>query len=255
VPTYLARDGAELHYLESGLGDPIVFVHGWTMSADVWRHQIDHFSQTHRVIAPDLRGCGGSPPTPGRHNVPNYSDDIADLVRHLGLRRPHLVGWSMGGAIVSHYLATQSPPDVASIGLVDFPPKLDEEPTVADKVCHNLNKRRESWTSDFVRRMFLRPDDASLGFFVQQALRCTTETACEMYRAMRLAPVHSGGRPSATHAYLAFPDQGWFRPAIVAWKSSYPDHVAPTFAASKHNPFWEEAARFNETYAEFLRRA
>src|SRR3712207_8886235 len=81
-----------------GRGQPIVFSHGWPLSADDWDTQMLFFvSQGYRVIAHDRRGHGRSQQTDGGHDMDHYADDLAALTEELDLRDAVHVGHSTGG--------------------------------------------------------------------------------------------------------------------------------------------------------------
>ncbi|MGV9314942.1 alpha/beta fold hydrolase [Streptomyces sp. NPDC003691] len=90
-------DGILVHQ-DRGTGEPLVLLHGGLLDHSMWEEQIDFFARTHRVIAPDLRGHGGSAngTRPFRH-----TDDVAALLRGLGCGPAVLVGLSMGGSIAT----------------------------------------------------------------------------------------------------------------------------------------------------------
>lgn len=254
MPSLLARDGTRLHYEEQGSGSPLVLVHGWMMSHRFWSRQVAHFRSKNRVVTPDLRGCGASEARPGTHDVPHYADDLARLLDHLDLRDATVVGWSMGGGITMEALERDGGRRIARVGLIDFPPRLEEDPGVADKVCANLEKRRDSFTRSFLARMFRAPPaEPEMEWMLFEASRCAAATACEMYRAMRPGGGATSG-PLAVPAFLAFPSQGWFPQALAEWKRIFPRHVDPAFPASKHCPFLEEPDAFNGALEAFLQQ-
>ena len=95
-------DGARIHYLDAGTGEPaLVLLHGFPLHAGMWAPQVEHISRTHRVIAPDLLGFGGSdaPETMYRYTMLGFADLVAGLLDHLGLERVVLCGLSMGGYV------------------------------------------------------------------------------------------------------------------------------------------------------------
>lgn len=246
MPHLAARDGVTLHYEDEGEGQPLVLVHGWMMSGRVWAVQQKEFRASNRVIVPDLRGCGASGARQGTHNIPHYAEDLHELLSHLDVAHALLVGWSMGGGIVMEYLRGHGTNRVAGVGLVDFPPRLEEEPSVADKVCHGLRTRRDSFTRQFIRRMFLGPPSPDLeDRIAAESARCAPEVACEMYRAMRQTAASANPEPYSVPALLAFPSAGWFPQALDAWRRVFPNHLAPAFPDSKHCPFLEEPEAFN----------
>jgi pimeloyl-ACP methyl ester carboxylesterase len=247
MPSLVADDGVRLSYHDIGSGPPLVLVHGWMMSGRVWHKQVEAFRSSHRVIVPDLRGCGSSEAREGTHNIPRFAADLHALLEATGVRRATLVGWSMGGGICMEYLARHGTERVGAVGLVDFPPKLEEDPSVADKVCHNLNVRKESFTDGFLQRMFLAPIPAETkAWMLAESAKCKPAIACEMYRAMRHGDPVARPGPYPLPAFLAFPEKGWFPQALAEWRSRFRDVVAPPFPQSKHCPFLEETDTFNE---------
>jgi non-heme chloroperoxidase len=104
--TVTAKDGAQIYYKDWGAGQPIVFHHGWPLSADDWdAHMMFFLSKGYRVIAHDRRGHGRSSQTDRGNEYDTFSDDVAALVAHLDLKNAVHVGHSMGGAEVIRYVA------------------------------------------------------------------------------------------------------------------------------------------------------
>ena len=94
-----------LNLLDEGSGPPLLLVHGFPLDHSVWRHQIAHFSQTHRVLAPDLRGFGQSGPLSDMATMRDFADDLADLLAAIGETRPVIFcGLSMGGYIAWQFV-------------------------------------------------------------------------------------------------------------------------------------------------------
>src|ERR1700691_4432463 len=92
------RDGTEIYYKDWGAGQPVVFHHGWPLSADDWDGQMQFFlMQGHRVIAHDRRGHGRSTQTAGGHEMNTYAADVAELTAVLDLKGAIHVGHSTGG--------------------------------------------------------------------------------------------------------------------------------------------------------------
>src|SRR5439155_17467481 len=103
--TITATDGTEIFYKVWGLGQPIVYSHGWPLSADDWDTQLLFFlHHGHRVIAHDRRGHGRSTQTADGHDMDHYADDLAALTAHLDLKNAIHVGHSTGGGEVARYL-------------------------------------------------------------------------------------------------------------------------------------------------------
>jgi non-heme chloroperoxidase len=87
MPTVTTEDGIEIFYKDWGSGQPIVFSHGWPLSADDWDAQMLFFlDQGFRVVAHDRRGHGRSTQTDSGHDLDHYADDLAAVTAHLDLK-------------------------------------------------------------------------------------------------------------------------------------------------------------------------
>src|ERR1700758_3165225 len=125
MPTITTKDGIEIYYKDWGKGQPMVFSHGWPLSADDWDAQLMFFlNQGYRVIAHDRRGHGRSSQTDSGHDMDHYADDLAALTEHLDLKDAIHVGHSTGGGEVVHYLGRHGESRVASAVLVAAVPPL-----------------------------------------------------------------------------------------------------------------------------------
>jgi non-heme chloroperoxidase len=93
MSTVTTKDGTEIYYKDWGKGQPIVFSHGWPLSADDWDAQMLFFlSQGYRVIAHDRRGHGRSTQVADGHDMDHYADDLAAVTTHLDLKNAIHVG-------------------------------------------------------------------------------------------------------------------------------------------------------------------
>ena len=123
--TVTTTDGTEIFYKDWGSGQPIVFSHGWPLSADDWDNQMLFFlKQGYRVIAHDRRGHGRSTQTGDGHDMDHYADDLAAVTAHLDLRDAIHVGHSTGGGEVVHYLARHGEGRVAKAAIISAVPPL-----------------------------------------------------------------------------------------------------------------------------------
>ena len=119
------KDGIEIFYKDWGKGQPIVFSHGWPLSADDWDNQMLFFlNQGYRVIAHDRRGHGRSTQTGDGHDMDHYADDLAAVTAHLDLKNVIHVGHSTGGGEVVHYLARRGESGVVKAAIISAVPPL-----------------------------------------------------------------------------------------------------------------------------------
>ena len=125
MPTITTADGTEIFYKDWGQGQPIVFSHGWPLSADDWDAQLMFFvQQGFRVVAHDRRGHGRSAQVADGHDMDHYADDLAAVVEHLDLHDAVHVGHSTGGGEVAHYLARHGESRAAKAVLISAVPPL-----------------------------------------------------------------------------------------------------------------------------------
>ncbi|RYD60503.1 MAG: alpha/beta hydrolase, partial [Sphingomonadales bacterium] len=119
MPYVTTKDGTEIFYKDWGTGQPIVFHHGWPLSADDWDNQMMFFlSHGYRVIAHDRRGHGRSSQSSGGHEMDTYAADLIELARALDLKDAVHIGHSTGGGEVARYVARAEPGRVAKAVLI-----------------------------------------------------------------------------------------------------------------------------------------
>ncbi|MET7992027.1 alpha/beta hydrolase [Amycolatopsis sp. NPDC005232] len=125
MPTITTDDGVEIFFKDWGTGQPIVFSHGWPLSADDWDNQMLFFlQQGYRVIAHDRRGHGRSSQVADGHDLDHYADDLAAVTAHLDLHDAIHVGHSTGGGEVVRYLARHGEARVAKAAILSAIPPL-----------------------------------------------------------------------------------------------------------------------------------
>ncbi len=111
-------NGVRIHYLTSGEGAPVVLLHGYAQTSQMWRPLIPELARAHTVIAPDLRGFGDSARPDGGYDKKTMAEDIHALVASLGHRRIGLAGHDIG-LMVAYAYAAQHPDAVERISLMD----------------------------------------------------------------------------------------------------------------------------------------
>jgi len=125
MPFVTTKDGVEIFYKDWGKGQPIVFSHGWPLSADDWDAQMMFFvKQGYRVVAHDRRGHGRSSQVSEGHDMDHYADDLAAVVAHLDLTNAVHVGHSTGGGEVVRYITRHHRGQVAKAVLISAVPPL-----------------------------------------------------------------------------------------------------------------------------------
>jgi non-heme chloroperoxidase len=162
--TITTKDGVEIFYKDWGKGQPIVFSHGWPLSADDWDTQMMFFlKHGYRVIAHDRRGHGRSSQVSEGHDMDHYADDLAALTAHLDLKNAIHIGHSTGGGEVTHYLGRHGESRVAKAVLMSaVPPIMVKTPAnpggipieVFDGLRKSLAENRAQFYLDFASGPF-----------------------------------------------------------------------------------------------------
>ncbi len=125
MPRITTKDGAQIYYKDWGKGQPIVFSHGWPLTADDWDGQMLFFGQQgYRVIAHDRRGHGRSTQTWDGNEMDTYADDLAALTEKLDLKNAIHVGHSTGGGEVARYIGRHGTKRVGMAVLISAVPPL-----------------------------------------------------------------------------------------------------------------------------------
>jgi len=123
-------NGTRLHYLVAGAGDPVLLLHGYAQTSHMWRPLVAALADTRTVIAPDLRGFGGSAKPEGGYDKKTMADDVHALMIALGHRRIAIAGHDIG-LMVAYAYAAKYPAEVERISLLDaFLPGVGDWKTV-----------------------------------------------------------------------------------------------------------------------------
>jgi non-heme chloroperoxidase len=125
MPTFNTRDGTEIYYKDWGQGQPVVFSHGWPLSADAFDDQMFYLaSRGYRCIAHDRRGTGRSSQPWTGYDYDTFADDFAEMMDKLDLKNAALVAHSMGGGEIVRYVARHGSKRVASLVTLGAVPPL-----------------------------------------------------------------------------------------------------------------------------------
>jgi non-heme chloroperoxidase len=125
MPTIAMKDGTQIYFKDWGTGQPVVFSHGWPLSADAWEDQMMFLADRgYRCIAHDRRGHGRSSQPWTGNEMDTYADDLAVLVESLDLHDAIHIGHSTGGGEVARYIGRHGSKRVAKAVLIGAVPPL-----------------------------------------------------------------------------------------------------------------------------------
>jgi len=253
---FKTSDGIWIHYLEAGSGRPILFIPGWTMPAWIWENQIEEFSNRYHVVAVDPRSQGESDRPNFGHLPETRARDYKELVDHLGLKRPVLVGWSMACGELMEYAEQFGTDNVSGFVMVDgvFYDKPRPDKFATTSVWLNqLQQDRRKNTDDFVRSMFKKPQEEDyLQRVINASMQVPADTAAVLMYNMIAANDFSGDFARLNRPVL-FTYQPTAQQTADYLKAKLGDKVRlERFDVDGHALFVDNPEKFNHLLEEFL---
>jgi len=119
MPTIEGRDGTNIHVKEMGSGPPVILIHGWPLTGDMWEYQtVALVNAGFRVITYDRRGFGHSAHPAQGYDYDTFADDLAAVIDGCALDNVALAGFSMGGGEIARYLTRHGPAKIAKAALI-----------------------------------------------------------------------------------------------------------------------------------------
>ena len=154
----------KLHYIDQGQGNPIVLIHGWPASYEMWEYQLAELPKhDNRVVAYTRRGFGNSTKTWGGHDYDTLADDLKAVLDTLNLQNVTLVGFSMGGGEVARYMSRHGGARVSKVAFISavtpYLLQTKDNPDGApkenfDKMVEGINKDRFDFLQTFGKQFF-----------------------------------------------------------------------------------------------------
>lgn len=181
---FTTTDGMGMYYKDWGTGQPVVFCHGWPLSADAFDDQMFYLaSKGYRCIGADRRGHGRSDQTWDGNDMDTYADDLSQLIENLDLRDVIIVGHSTGGGVVTRYIGRHGTERVAKAVLISAVPptllKTDANPgglpiELFDGLREGIRADRAQFWKEFAQSFYNSDTDkVSEGILDSFWLQCT----------------------------------------------------------------------------------
>ena len=255
--SFKTSDGINIHYLESGSGRPIVFIPGWTMPAWIWQKQIDEFSKKYHVVAVDPRSQGESDQPAYGHLPETRARDYKELVDHLALKQPVLVGWSMACGELVKYAEQFGTDNVAGIVMVDG--FLTDKPSPEmfagiSSWMNQLQQDRQKQAAGFVHSMYKKPQpDDYLQRVVEASVHTPADTAVTLiYNMITVTDFSTGlGKMNRPVMFVYQPES---QPTADYLKLKLADKVRlERFDGDGHALFVDDPEKFNKLLEEFIK--
>jgi non-heme chloroperoxidase len=248
-------DHVRLRVLSQGRGHALLFVPGWTMTAEIWQKQFDAFAGQYRVLAFDPRGQGQSGKPSHGYDSRHRGADIEAVIQQLNLKDVVLVGWSMGAIDVVNTLLSFGASDLRGVVLVDN--SVDRNYASGPVGLRLLEKVRstpyETVIDDFVPSMFNPPlEPEELKLWIQRSMETPAFAAREALAkassgAGLAAALKKTGLPALYLVTPRFSEEGKKLEAALG-----PQIRCEVFTNSSHALFFDEADHFNRSLKVFL---
>lgn len=257
--------GVEIYYEEMGAGTPLVFVPGWTFTSEVFIHQLEHFSKTHRVIAIDPRSQGRSSMTLHGNDYETHAADLASIIQALDLQNIVLVGWSFGCLETWGYVKLNGVKALKAMVCIDLSPKplsvnsqdwvegpLDEIAGAYNTYLLSRKGQREFVTyyaDEVMVQRELNPDE--MFWIVEQSLKTPPYIASALFASGMFSNHMAEAKlVDETLPALSIIAEHWADTAVPFMQQHFPK--TKTAVLGGHMMFWEHPEKFNTILGDFI---
>lgn len=255
----------ELHYLDRGAGQPILFIPGLTFAGEIFAAQIEHFSKSHRVIAIDPRGQGLSTKTVHGNDYLTHGRDLAALIEALDLKDLVLVGWSTGNLEVWAYISQYGSERLKAAVTIDMSPlplspdpecwteaSIEEIRMVASQVLTSAEGTRAFFSDYATGVMVQRPmEPGELEYLLDISARTPYYICQALFNNAVLSDFFDTARQvSETLPSLMFIAEHWAEVAQPFMTRNFPG--TKTHVMGGHLMFYEYPEQWNRVLEDFL---
>jgi len=269
MPFFTTNDNCRLHYEDIGSGKPLILIHGWSQSMNIFRRNIPELSKQYRVISVDVRGHGESDKPSHGYRISRFAKDVHELIAYLDLNDVNLLGLSMGSSIIWSYWDLFSSERLSKIILVDEPAWLlkTEDNSVGMltynellATCNSILKDQQAFTEQFIGESITIKDSEKDATYPMEMKAILDENyKMPAKYAARLAFIHwltdwRDVMPTINIPTLLFCG----RKSFIDWKAVVQNHESiagsrlEIFEERGHFLFFEESGRFNKIVREFI---
>ncbi len=263
MPTVESFDGTELFYEDVGEGHPVVLVHGWSASHEFFDPQIAAFNDSYRMIGVDLRGHGKSEKPAGDYDYDTQCRDLQHLMGELNVDDATLVGWSMGGGVVTRYAGSFGD-YISQLGLIgpaapkflqdeDFPHGLPEE-EVLPLLEMEKNDRPDYRHTVYEQAVHREVDDATHQYMWELSMQTPTWAGVPSFEALMEEDMTDDVTNIDVPTTIFQGNQDAFCSLEGAREmaAEIDDAELVEYDDVGHTPHWEITDQFNEDFGDFL---
>lgn len=268
MATFYTNDHVELYYEVKGAGKPLLMIPGWTCTTQFFKKNSDALAEHFQVILMDFRGHGESEKVLHSHRISRYAMDVKELLDQLDVQDVTVLGWSMGVAVLWSYLELFGNHRVGKLVCVDQAPLQYTGPdwVWGQNGCYDVEMfirtccaieyaPRESAEGLAFGCLYHEPTAAEVKFIADEISKCPPKVRIEIMRDHTnldwrdLLPLIKLPTLVCVARYSAVFD--WQGSAYVA--EQIPEAKLEFFEDSGHMLFWEEADKFNQVVADFIK--
>lgn len=267
VGKYIEVDpGIELFLEDTGKGDPIIFIPGFTFTTESFEKQVSYFSKTNRVIVIDPRSHGKSTKTIHGNDYVTHGTDLAKVLKELDVQDVNLVGWSFGCLTAWEYFKQNGTDRLKSMVLIDMPPKslsvhvddwvegaLDDIAGIYNNSLRSPQGQREFITAYITGVMIQRElSEDELTMLVEQSMNTPYYIAGNLFASGMFSDYREAAKQASEQLpTLTVVAEHWAETAARFTKELSPKTQLEVLGG--HMMFWEHHEKFNQILEGFIK--